>query len=501
MAWFTRSERGIGRGEVAESRLEVPFFAAFMVGCAIALFVFHFYLGNQNLTIAMAVSMVVFGTTIIRVDYGIYILVTAMLLSPEIEAGTVGPHAERGLNLRYDDILIIVVFLGILVKLAFEGRPMLFRPNPVNGGIFAYYLVCIISTLDALRISVPAWDRTVAFFVMLKMLEYYMIFVMVGLAVNTLPDIRRQLTVFLTVGLVVCAYGIVSIGTLDRVSAPFEAGGTEPNTLGGYLLIVMCLAGGLFACAPSRGWKLLYTLIVLAAFLPFIMTLSRASYVSLLAAFTALGILGRRLSIVLTVVAVVALSPLIMPQDVKDRVNYTFQRGAGKPVINMGGDRTLQVDKSTYERIYVWKKVRFNLSVWPWFGGGVSWENVLDSQFARVLIETGVMGFAAFLFLLYRMLRSSRQAYRWSRDWVARGLSLGVMAMTVGLIVHGLGTITFLIVRIMEPFWFLLALTIVARDIALSDHARTLQARREEAARQEDPALPQGLPTPSRAST
>jgi hypothetical protein len=36
MAFF-RSERGIGRGEVAESQLEVPMFAAFMLLCSAAL--------------------------------------------------------------------------------------------------------------------------------------------------------------------------------------------------------------------------------------------------------------------------------------------------------------------------------------------------------------------------------------------------------------------------------------------------------------------------------
>lgn len=499
MGWFARSERGIGRGEVAESRLEAPFFAIFMVLCAIALFVFHFHIRNQSLTLALAVSMIVFGTTVLRVDYGLYILVTAMLLSPEIQAGNVGGHGERGVNLRYDDVLIIVIFIGVLVKLAFEGSPVLLRTNPINAGIFFYYLACIVATLDAWRISVPAWDKSVAFFVLLKMLEFYMIFVMVGLAVNSLKDLRRQLTVFLVVALVVCAYGIVSIGTLARVSAPFEAGGTEPNTLGGYLMIVMCLAAGLFMFAPTRGLKIVFTLVAACAFVPFIMTLSRASYISLLIAFTALGIMGRRFTILVLVVTVLALSPFVMPQEVKDRVNYTFQRGPGERVVLAGLETPIRVDKSTYERIYVWQKVRFNLSVWPWFGGGVSWENVLDSQYARVFIETGVVGFAAFLFLLYRVLRTTRESYRWSRDWVAKGLGLGISACTFGLIVHGLGTITFLIVRIMEPFWFLVALSVVARDVAIRDHARILQASREESARQEATA-PHTAPPPSRAS-
>ena len=60
-----------------------------------------------------------------------------------------------------------------------------------------------------------------------------------------------------------------------------------------------------------------------------------------------------------------------------------------------------------------------------------------------------------FLSLLYKLFKTARQGYLWSEDWVARGVCLGGAASVVALIVHGFGTITFLIVRIMEPFWLL----------------------------------------------
>ena len=156
MAWPGRREYGIGRGEVAESHIEAPIFALIAVMCAVALFVVHFQFKNDNVTIALAISLLVFGMTLVRVEYGLFILLVAMLLSPEIEAGSVGAKEERAVNLRYDDILIIIIFLGVVVKHAFEGRPLLWRPNPINPGIFIYYGLCLVSTLLALRISVPA---------------------------------------------------------------------------------------------------------------------------------------------------------------------------------------------------------------------------------------------------------------------------------------------------------------------------------------------------------
>ena len=459
---------------MAESRIEVPFLAAFMILCAAGLLFIHGHFQSSNATIAAAVSMIVFGATIVRVDFGIYVLVASMLLSPEINLGATGT-GDREINVRYDDILIIVIFFGALVKSAFEGRERLWRQTPVNAGIVSYYLVCIISTLLALRANLAAWDRRDAFFVMLKMVEFYMVFFLVGNALRDMRDVRRHLTFFFIVAMIVCGYCIATAGSVERVGTPFEAQGAEPNTLGGYLIIVMCAAGGLYTQSPARRLSILFVLLMAAAFVPFLLTLSRASYIGLLVAILALGILARKASVILAVVTILVLSPVLMPPDVKDRVNYTFQRGSGEPVVIAGKSLGLQVDKSTHERFYVWGKVKYTLSVAPWFGGGVSWGKVLDSQYARVVMETGLLGLAAFLFLQYRLYRTAQEAFRWSRDWVGRGLAVGALAATIGLITHSLGTISFLIIRIMEPYWFLMALTVVVRAVAVKEYAIRMQ--------------------------
>ena len=482
MPLFRSEPRGIGRGEVAESRVEVPFFAAFMALCALVLLVVHTYLQNDALTIALAVSMFVFGLTVVRVELGVAILAISMLLSPEVDFGS-SISGEHSLEMRYDDILIMVIFLGVLVRSAFERRQSLWRPSPVNLGIALYMLICFVSTLLALRANLLAWDKRSAFFVILKMIEFYMIFFMVGNAVHNLREVRFQLRVFFLVALVVCAYCLFTMNTQQRVGTPFEARGAEPNTLGGYLMIVMCIAVGLLSQAPRNGLRLLFIFITAMAFLPFLFTLSRASYVALLVALLSLGILGRKLYVVVAVALVLILSPILMPQHVKERVNYTFQEGTGERVVIAGRDTGLQVDKSTHERFYVWRKVWYILHVAPWFGGGVAWETVLDSQYARVIMETGLFGLVAFLFLQYRLIRTCRESFVWSRDWMARGLALGAAAATIGLITHSLGTISFLIIRIMEPFWFIIALTVVARSVAIQDYAQQLSAERQAAER------------------
>jgi hypothetical protein len=78
----------------------------------------------------------------------------------------------------------------------------------------------------------------------------------------------------------------------------------------------------------------------------------------------------------------------------------------------------------------------------------------MDAQYARVLVETGAVGFATFAWLVWTVLRSSASAFRTLREPEDRGLALGFLAGTIGLLAHAIGSNTFIIVRIMEPFWF-----------------------------------------------
>ncbi len=497
MALFGRPEYQIGRGEVAESRVEAPYFIALMLVAAVSMVAVHAVFHDLALTIALAVSMLVFGVTIMRVDFGVAFLLIAMLGSPEISAGPVG-LGRRQLNLRYEDILILIVFAGVLVRQAWEGRRLLWRPSPVNIPITLYFGLAVFASIRAVRLSLPYWDKEAAFFVVLKMAEFYMIFFLVGNAIRTRRQVRALLILFFTVAIYVALYAIFSVGVMDRVSAPFETGGTEPNTLGGYLMIVICVAASLLIYAPTRKLRGLFFLLAVIAFAPLLYTLSRASYIALLAALFALGALGKKPMIIIGTIGILLVSPFILPTEVLERVNYTFQRGSGVEVQVGDYETGLQVDTSTYERIYVWGKVRHNLRIWPWFGGGVAWSNVLDSHYARVIIESGLFGLAAFLFMQYKILKTTSQARRWSGDWLGKALGLAAQTATLGLMVHAMGTISFLIVRIMEPYWFLVALAVVMRSLALEEYfqqkdaeAREAQLKREEevAAAQDSPVL------------
>ena len=80
-----------------------------------------------------------------------------------------------------------------------------------------------------------------------------------------------------------------------------------------------------------------------------------------------------------------------------------------------------------------------------------------------------MVGLAAFLWLVWAVLKVGVGSFRALTDPEERGLALGFVAGTFGLLGHALGANTFIIVRIMEPFWFFAAIVIALPSLAAAE--------------------------------
>jgi hypothetical protein len=89
----------------------------------------------------------------------------------------------------------------------------------------------------------------------------------------------------------------------------------------------------------------------------------------------------------------------------------------------------------------------------------------LDSQYMLAINETGLIGLLLFLWLMWRIWKSAYGVFRDVEDPLYKGLAVGYLAGFVGLLVHAIGTNTFIIIRIAEPFWFFTAVVLKLRDI------------------------------------
>ena len=79
----------------------------------------------------------------------------------------------------------------------------------------------------------------------------------------------------------------------------------------------------------------------------------------------------------------------------------------------------------------------------------------------------------ALILAIYRNARNARRIY--TEDPFYLGITTGYLAGLFAMLTHAIGANTFIIVRIMEPFWFLTAIVIMIPHVsqALPDHFGT----------------------------
>ncbi len=347
-------------------------------------------------------AAIIFVASFIKVDWGLYILIFSMLLSPEVMAGaTVGGSLGRGVTLRLEDGLLVLIGLSWLARNAVMKDLGLFLKTPLNRPIFLYMVACALST--TLGVMAGRVEPKTGFLYVLKYFEYFIVFFML---VNHLRD-GRQLKrfvfcLFLTAA-IVSLIGIAQIPDGNRLSAPFEGPGGEPNTFGGYLLFVGMVAAGLAAKVRERRTRNLLLLLIVCMLPPFFFTQSRSSYLALSRPLMVLGFMTERRLIIVGLLSVALLaSPLFLPQVVKERILYTFNQPEEPGQITIGD---LRLDTSTSARLQSWQDAVRDFPDHPFLGHGVTGYAFVDAQFPRVLTETGILGLAAFIYLLVSVFR------------------------------------------------------------------------------------------------
>lgn len=415
--------------------------------------------------LVLAAAMAVFLVVFVKTEIGLYLVIFSMLLSPQFGASGGTIAESRRIVVRSEDVLLLVVALSWLAKTAVNKELGIAVKTPLNRPILVYVAATAIATLIGYLTGTVAGVG--GFFYVLKYVEYFVVYYMV---VNNLVD-RRQAWRFVTAAFVtaviVSLIGMTQIPSGQRVSAPFEGRDGEPNTFGGYLLLLMMVAGGIALETLRLRTRAIYLGLLGLMSIPFMFTLSRTSYVGLLPAAAVMAVLSSRRRVMIgALLALLVASPLalaLLPDTVAKRVRYTFEPERGQPTVRVGA---VGLDPSTSARLISVKQAIDGWTHRPIFGYGVTGFAFMDQQFARTLVETGLVGFAAFLVLIWALLKAGVASFRALEVPEDRGLALGFVAGTVGLLGHAIGANTFIIVRIMEPFWFFAAIVVALPGLA-----------------------------------
>ncbi|MFB0565214.1 MAG: O-antigen ligase family protein [Candidatus Aminicenantaceae bacterium] len=402
---------------------------------------------SYKVVIALILGSLIIVVTLVNTDAALIILIFSMLLSPEIGAGQV---PGREIVIRLDDFLLALIIFTWLAKTAVNKGLTLFIKTPINKPIVVYILICVIATLRGTVLGYV--DLAKGFFYVARYTEYFLLYILVANHIHSRKQVKFFLNAFFITCAIVSVYGMLQIPSGARVTAPFEGEVGEPNTFGGYLLFVFCVAIGISLQKVSRKMRLTLAGLCILIFLPFLYTLSRASYLAVVFSYIALIILSKKKAVLVAVLAAVILTGAVLkPEAIFSRVQYTFTQQQER-LARFG---TVYLDESASARIFSWKD---SLNAWkkhPVLGRGVTGFIFIDGQYIRTLPELGAIGFAVLLWLLWSIFKHSLNIHKKMEDELYKGLTMGYIAGFVGLVVHALASNTFIIIRIMEPFWFI----------------------------------------------
>ncbi len=409
--------------------------------------------------LVIVISFFLFILAFIHSDWAMGLLIVAMLLSPEIDLG--GLSKQQDITIRIEDLLIVVFMFGWLARIAVTKGLAFIRKMPLNRFILFYCIVFTIATLKGM-ITGNVTPLKGLFF-MFKYIEYFIVFYLANSIIQNEKQIQQYLKIFLFVFVIVDVYAFSQIGHVDRVSAPFQHGGGEPNTLGGYQVLMLGILLGILTQVDLRQWK--WPLILLAIFtlIPFAHTLSRASYGAIVVMYLAL-IFFSKFSTKTFLVGIMALflvlflvfKPDFVVHRLVSAVTPEYQENI--PTVKLLG---VSLGASPSARILDWVDLFQTWRTKPFLGFGLTGVRFVDGQFIKVLVETGLLGFVAFALLLIVIFREVFKIYKKTKNPLYKGLSLGFLAGHAGMIAHALSTNTFIIIRIMEPYWFLAGMIMV----------------------------------------
>jgi len=407
-------------------------------------------------------AFAIFVASFVNIEWGLYILIFSMLLSPEISIGeTAGASLGRGVTLRAEDFLLVVIGFSWFAKNAVNKEVGFFLKTPLNKAIFFYILTCLVST--GFGVMAGRVDAKTGSLYVLKYIEYFIVYFMVVNHLKSTEQIKRFVFCLLLTCFITGIIGILQIPGGERVSAPFEGEIGEPNTFGGYLLFLGAITAGLLLKAQNGRSKQLFIFLILAIVPSLLFTQSRASYLGLIVACFVIGMLTRHRIIITGFLTIgLFLSPVFLPQEVKDRILYTFTQPQEAGQVRIG---EIRLDTSTSARIESLKQIMEDWPKKPIIGYGVTGYVFLDSQYPKVLIETGIVGLIAFLYLLYSIFKLAIRRMKDVKTPYFKGLAIGFLAGYIGLLFHAIGANTFIIVRIMEPFWFFAGIIAVLPEL------------------------------------
>ena len=202
------------------------------------------------------------------------------------------------------------------------------------------------------------------------------------------------------------------------------------NGLAAYLAQSAMFFWGFLEFVKRKKAKFLLYALVAMTLLATMYAFSRAAYIAVLVGVLVLGLVKDRKLLVILGVFLVTWQAVV-PTAVTERVHMTT-------------DSNGQLEASAQGRVGLWEEAERDFLSSPVFGAGYAtfqlrphFGELRDTHnwYVKVLVETGLIGFAFAVVLIWQVLRLGWQLFRRSGDPLYQGLGLGLLLMMLSAVI------------------------------------------------------------------
>ena len=213
-------------------------------------------------------------------------------------------------------------------------------------------------------------------------------------------------------------------------------GSLGANHLAAFVVEYTAIAISMFLHYRNKRGKLFFLLVILAGIYPIFYSYSRAGYMAIVVVLLWNFLFKKKLffGVIIATVIVGGAAVNYLPQSVVERVSMTQTENG-------------EIESSANTRLLIWEQGKELFFKSPLIGIGYqvipSYINVhglrnLHNYMLQMLVETGIIGFSIFLYLLYSAFQSGWRLFVRSDDSFDKGLGLGFCGCVIGSVVCNL---------------------------------------------------------------
>lgn len=348
-------------------------------------------------------------------------------------------------------VSVLLIILGIFYTLYQRVNVLKFEDAPA---FLIFIAVCGVSLTNS-----PNLQETLSDW--LRLLSVFSVYLLARMIFITEEKIKLAFSVVLLSSLfpilagllqLVTGQGMIDDGGQARIVGTF----LHPNAFASYLLIILIFSmAQLLERENFVDFHLLIP-VMTGAFTMFLFTFSRGAWIVFILTTVFMGFLRyRRLLGCLPLI--LCLSLLTVP-GIQDRI------------MNIFNPSPYARGRSGWDwRMDTWAEISPRIAEKPVLGHGLStveleYGILTHNDYLRLLVETGIIGFSAYLLLMAVVFFNTLKAYRRNSSPLAKSFQVGLLALLLGFLVRQFADNTLRNTVVMVYFWIFVALT---RNISL----------------------------------